>query len=203
MAGIGSALNGGKGENERDPHDFYPTPTATTLAMLRHIKVLRPFRLGEPFDVWEPAAGEGHMVRALESEGYRVTASDIVDRGYGFDEIDFLRTTVKRANFIVTNPPFKLADAFIEHALNILDVGHLALILPSTFYHADGRLEAFRIYKPSLVLPFTWRIDSTGQGAPTLNMQWVVWSTAIPCIQGFEPLTSDARFPGRLDPLED
>lgn len=33
--------------------------------------------------VFEPACGGGHMVRALREHGYRVLASDIVDRGGG------------------------------------------------------------------------------------------------------------------------
>ena len=69
---------------EREQHDYYATePKATRLLLER-----------ERFSplVWEPACGEGHMAKVLEEYGYRVYASDLIERGSG-DVLDFLACT--------------------------------------------------------------------------------------------------------------
>jgi hypothetical protein len=94
----------------RHPEDFYPTPPAGTLALLG----VEKFR-GK---IWEPACGDGRMSRVLEESGLSMMSSDLYDRGYGESGVDFLTTRRKVAN-VITNPPFKLAQAFAEHALSL------------------------------------------------------------------------------------
>jgi hypothetical protein len=91
--------------NRRD--DFYPTPPEVTRALLSV----------EKFEgqILEPACGDGAMSRVLEDAGYSVTSADLVDRGYGNGARDFLMEQEKVEN-IVTNPPFKLVEAFIYQA---------------------------------------------------------------------------------------
>lgn len=75
--------------------------------------------------VWEPCAGRGAIVRELRARGFAVTAQDLVDHpGRDADiatGIDFLMETraPRGVAAIVTNPPFKLADAFIRHGLTL------------------------------------------------------------------------------------
>lgn len=183
---LGRAMAGGTGKAGRRKHDFYPTTDAPMVrALLPHLQGIFPTQ------IWEPACGQGHMVEELRKVDYTVTCSDIVDRGYGGTIVeDFLTTSRARAPAIITNPPFSLADAFIEHALCVLGIEHLALILPMNFYTAKKRVQAFETFKPSLVMPMTWRLDTTGQGAPTMNLQWVVWSSNLLPVQGFLPLAN-------------
>jgi hypothetical protein len=197
MTTLGVTLNGGGEQTVRRTNDFYATPPGTTRALLPYIRGVFPKKL------WECACGERHLSVELEAEGYRVVESDLADRGVGAITKDFLRFTHPLANAIVTNPPFSMADHFIEHALVFLGVDHLALLLPAGFWHAQGRIEMFHRLKPSLILPCTWRIDSTGGGSPTMNIQWVVWSTNLPPIAGFEPMQALDPYPGRfiIDPL--
>lgn len=69
---IGAA---GHSNHARQSEDYYATePKATEL-----LCQLEQFS----HNIWEPACGEGHMVKVLESKGYNVRASDLVNRGGG------------------------------------------------------------------------------------------------------------------------
>ena len=48
---------------ERIPRDFYPTPAAAVLPLIPHLRGIRSFA--------EPCAGDGTLVRHLESYGLR------------------------------------------------------------------------------------------------------------------------------------
>lgn len=163
-------MAGGNPRLGRQQDDFYPTPRDVTEGLLA---VWRP----ESAVVWEPACGINAMVYPLEAAGYRVIATDLVDRGYGETPVDFLTTTERRADCIVTNPPFELAVPFIEHAF-ALGVTELALVLKSTFWQAKKRYPLWQKHPPSLVLPLLWRADFMGLGAPTMDCSWFVWEAA-------------------------
>ena len=76
---IGAA---GHANHARQSEDYYATePKATEL-----LCELEQFS----HDVWEPACGEGHMVKVLQSKGYNVRASDLIDRGGGTRYMIFL-----------------------------------------------------------------------------------------------------------------
>ena len=75
-----------------------------------------------PHWIWEPAAGRGAIVHVLRDAGHEVIASDLVDSGFPLDFTgDFLAQTTapNGRECILTNPPFKIADAFIAHALDL------------------------------------------------------------------------------------
>ncbi len=109
----------------RAPFEFYPTPPEATRALLSV----------EEFDgsVWEPACGEGAISDVLVKAGYQVVSTDLVLRGYGEGDVDFLRETAPRAKHIVTNPPYGrgLGDAFVRHALRLTGEtgGSVAMLL--------------------------------------------------------------------------
>ena len=119
------------------------------------------------------------MSRELTSFGFDVVSTDLVDRGFG-QPVDFLKSTKPLASAIITNPPFNLADAFLQHAQVILGIEDIAFILPLSFWSARSRVSSFHQFPPSFVLPMTWRMDNTGEGRPTLNFMWCVWSRAVP-----------------------
>jgi 16S rRNA A1518/A1519 N6-dimethyltransferase RsmA/KsgA/DIM1 with predicted DNA glycosylase/AP lyase activity len=50
--------------------------------------------------------------------GYKVYSSDLIDRGYGVVNQDFLNSDL-RADNIVTNPPFNLAAEFTLQAFKL------------------------------------------------------------------------------------
>ena len=132
-------------DKERESQDYYATdPIAIDkLAAVYDI----------PHYVWECACGEGHLSKKLIELGHDVCASDIVNRGYGNTDVDFLSDLLPLPKFshlnnwcILTNPPYKYATQFIEHALEILPKGAPAImLLKTTALEGKGRYE--KLYK--------------------------------------------------------
>jgi hypothetical protein len=116
----------------RADHDFFRTPPEATAALLA--------REVFPGAVWEPACGDGAMVRPIEDAGYRVIATDLVDRGYGEAGRDFLleQQLPAECGSVVTNPPFKLATQFVEHALD-LGARKVAVLCRVAFLEGQAR----------------------------------------------------------------
>ena len=117
--------------------DFYETPAEAVLALLK--------AEGLPTSVWEPACGAGAIVRVLRESGVRVHATDLVDRGCPASEsgIDFLlaQRAPDGVEAIVTNPPYKLADQFVAHALRL--VPHVVMLLRLAFLESERRSSTF------------------------------------------------------------
>lgn len=162
---------------EREKDDFYPTPPEPTRAILSaEIDRLRAFDR-----VWEPAAGDGAMVREMEGLGLDVFASDLIDRGCGATIRDFYsfdRETMPTNAAILTNPPFGECNkdpGFVRHALSNLGTRYMALLLPVNWVGASGRAPLWSEFPPSRVYVMRWRIDFTGQGAPPMLNAWFVW----------------------------
>ena len=107
------------------PRDEYSTPRWVTRALLPQIRDIHL--------VWDPASGSGQMARALKAAGLQVLATDIATGQ------DFLL-----AKAIITNPPYALAQEFIEHALELTKPdGIVAMLLRTDFDHAKTRQHLF------------------------------------------------------------
>lgn len=93
--------------------DLYQTPTAAVRVLLK-VECI-------PLCVWEPCCGPGAIVQELRATGRAVIAHDLVDWGCPDSETrrDFLMEREAAAPCIVTNPPFKLAEEFVEHAIEL------------------------------------------------------------------------------------
>ena len=87
-------------KNDREKHDFYATPEIATLSLLNKEKFIG--------NIWECACGDGAISKVLKNKNYNVYSSDLINRGYGDETIDFLNTNKKFDN-IVTNPPFGIS----------------------------------------------------------------------------------------------
>ena len=74
---------------DAEPHDYYATEPKAVELLLEQETFRGP--------VWEPACGEGHIAKVLETHGLLTYASDLVDRGYGFGGEDFLLTEKKQS----------------------------------------------------------------------------------------------------------
>lgn len=162
---------------EREKDDFYPTPPEPTRAFLHaEIDRLRQFRT-----IWEPAAGDGAMVREMEALGFVVRCSDLVDRGCGADIRSFYDFPVAAAQAIVTNPPFQECGwgngraRWLYHALETLDIEYMALLLNWSWPGAGGLAPFWAKHAPARVYLMRWKIDFTGQGAPPMLNAWFVW----------------------------
>jgi hypothetical protein len=124
-------------DHERELNDFYATEP-------RAIELLLDM---EAFggDVWEPACGEGHLSKVLESRGYSVKSTDLIDRGYGAAGQDFLAIdNIFFDGNIITNPPYRYATEFVEKALSIIPDGKkVAFFLKVQFMEGKGRKHIF------------------------------------------------------------
>lgn len=163
---------------EREPDEFYPTPPEPTRAFLAtELERLREFYL-----IWEPAAGDGAMVREMRALGLNVYHSDLVDRGCDATIRDFYSYQPPHwPKAIVTNPPFAECGwgngkaRWLYHALDVLGVEYMALLLNWTFPGAGGLAPFWAKHPPARVYLMRWKIDFTGQGAPPMLNGWFVW----------------------------
>lgn len=135
--------------NEREVNDYYATEPKA-LELLLEKETFDPF-------VWECACGEGHLSEVLRSHGYIVRSSDLIDRGYGESGVDFLATEQKFNGDIITNPPYKYAQEFVEHALDIICEGNrIAMFLKLQFLEGKARRKLFDKAPPPSRLCFDW-----------------------------------------------
>jgi hypothetical protein len=144
------------------------TPEAATVALVLHLRQW----LDENERIHEPACGDGAIARVLARHGFPVFATDLVDRGHGISGVDFLKTG-PATPYVITNPPFALADQFIRKAVPGSRL--VAFLLKSDFWHAASRIALHDAFPPAQELILTWRLDWTGQGRPTMNTTWWVW----------------------------
>lgn len=157
---------------KRHRDDFYPTDDNGAAARA----LVCAERQFIPHHVWEPACGDGMLVKPLRGAGFDVVATDLVDRGCpdALSRIDFLLEQKALAGGIITNPPFKLALPFLEHAFR-LRVPYVALLLKSTYFHAATRSDFFDAHPPARIYALQWRVDFTGEGSPPMECCWFVW----------------------------
>lgn len=122
MSLSGAKLAGGDSSSEKAENDFYATdPKTVDLFMLRALKdgLFQEMRGKE---IWECACGNGNIAEVLKRyfPNSTIKATDIVDRGYGIGNVDFLKAT-STSHMIITNPPFSLINEFIKQGLNLTD----------------------------------------------------------------------------------
>jgi len=156
----------------RNWHDFYPTPESATNALLS----VETF----PGTIWEPACGDGAISKVLERRGHIVRSSDLVDRGYGEVGIDFLMFPKSEVvDHIVTNPPYNLAQDFIETAL-LAATGKVAMLLKLSFLEGEKRRKMFQSTPLARVHVFSKRLTMTRNGEELrsggmIAFAWFIW----------------------------
>lgn len=99
-----------QGDNgDREENDFYPTPERATEELLKRININGV--------TWECACGDGAISKLLPGE---IISTDLIDRGYGEPYVDFLKT-IKKVDWIITNPPYSKMRKFIQHSMKVAD----------------------------------------------------------------------------------
>ena len=159
-------------EYERVEKDYYATnPTA-----INDLFSVEDFE----DNIWECACGEGHLSKRMEELGKKVKSSDIVDRGYG-DVKDFLLCVEPFDGDIITNPPYKWADKFVEKAIK-LTKNKIAMFLKLTFLESTGRVSLFKKYPPKKIWVYSFRQSVARNGEKEMFSKssavcyaWFVW----------------------------
>lgn len=157
---------------DAEAHDYYATePKAVELLLEQE-----SFRE----TIIEPACGEGHISKVLEAHGFDVISTDLIDRGYGKGGMDFFKYTRNDGADIITNPPYKYAKEFVEHALNIsADGTKIAMFLKLTFLEGKGRRDLFKTHPPKTVYVSSARLqcgkNGCFDGTSMVAYAWFVW----------------------------
>lgn len=68
----------------------------------------------------EPACNRGFMSHTLEETFVKVISHDVFPYGYGtIADFNKLPMEANSVDWVITNPPFRLAEDFINHGLNL------------------------------------------------------------------------------------
>lgn len=137
--------------------------------------------------IWEPACGEGHISKVLTAHGYNVESTDLIDRGFGLSSQDFL-VQPYFASFdgdIITNPPYRYAQEFVEKAIEIVKPGRkVAMFLKLTFLESQKRRKLFEKHPPKAVYVSSARLqcgkNGDFSGTSMVAYAWYVWQKGYP-----------------------
>lgn len=162
-------------------NDLYETPPVATWVLLYADPTV-------PGRIWEPACGPGMMVRTLRESGREVYATDLVNyETTDQDEYgrDFLvgKYAPMGIDAVVTNPPFKLAQDFAEHALDLFPRVYLFMRLPFLAGCNKGRVKLIdggylhQVIVLSRRPPMMHRAGWTGNLSNTgMDFAWFCWN---------------------------
>lgn len=158
-------------DEPREINDFYATEPKAAEWLIK-IEKLNP-------NIWECACGQGHLSKVFEANGFKVKSTDLIDRGYGQGGVDFLKCSEKYNGDIVTNPPYKYAQEFIEHALELIEDGNkVCMFLKVQFLEGKRRRALFEKYPPRTVWVSSSRIRCSKNGIFKSSMVafgWYIW----------------------------
>lgn len=163
---------------ERVELDYYATDPEA-VKMLLQVESFNHYIL-------EPACGGCHISKVLADKGFNVYSQDIVHRGSELqtDIADFFKFNPKPRNSrdIITNPPYKFAAEFVEHALDISQESvKVAMFLKLTFLEGGKRKRLFDKYPPKKIYVFRNRIDCWRNGkkpekpSRAVCYAWFIW----------------------------
>lgn len=172
---LGASNHTGK---ERQEHDYYATEPKAMEVLLEVEKFNK--------DIWECAAGELHLVNVLREHDYNVRYSDIINRtDEDMEIIDFLTYSGIWNGDIITNPPYKYAQEFIEKSLEIIPKGNkVAMFLKIQFLEGKKRKKLFQKYPPKVIYVSSSRLlcAKNGEfekmiqgGGSAVAYAWFVW----------------------------
>lgn len=159
----------------RRVNDFYPTPAWATEILLDRTPISGK--------ILEPCAGDGRISSVIERAGLAVMTNDIDAR---FDcnlsedalgpDLWHIATFDSGIDWVVSNPPFTLADRLVPLAYEKAHVGVAMLLRLSWLEPTQARGLFLEEHPPSrlLVLP---RISFDGSGkTDNVTCAWFIWN---------------------------
>ncbi len=179
----------------KDSLDLFPTPPWATRALCEALVADCDLMLDEMI-AEDPACGLGHMVRPLLEYFGDVWAADCHDYGAGYDIWDYLMPSKRPCpDWTITNPPFRLAEQFVQRAF-AQSIGGVAMLVRSVWGEGCQRYNTlFSKRPPTAVYQFCervpmvkGRVDKNASTATAYS--WFVWN--------FEEEQSYARANERL-----
>lgn len=138
-----SATNRGA---ERHEADFYATPAAAFLPLLEHLPTNVSY--------WEPSCGDGRLIKWLRESGRAAGGADLYPQSPLWAQGDFLLDYIER-DFIITNPPFIIAQEFAAHGLEV--ASEMMLLLRLNFLASAKRRAWWKAHEPSALFVLSER----------------------------------------------
>ena len=165
---------------DRQEEDYYATHPIATKLLLE----VEP----DLSEILEPCVGQGHLAEGFREVGKLKAVSDLVDRGYypegvQFEySIDYLKLDKVWSGDIVTNPPYKHAKEFVEYAIEHIEEGRkVCMFLKVTFLEGKARKEMFKKYPPKVIYVCSGRVPCAKNGdfdkypSSAVAYAWFVW----------------------------
>jgi len=158
--------------------DYFPTPPWATRAGAEVILSLDPTAR----QACEPACGEGHMAAVLHESFPSVHAFDVFPYGYG-EQRDFLDEAAWQDStfeWVISNPPFKIAEQFVTLSLERSTRG-VAMLLRSAFAEGGDRYrQLFKDHPPAVIAQYVERVAMVaGRWDPKASSAtayaWFIW----------------------------
>ncbi|QRZ14715.1 hypothetical protein JWJ88_17270 [Paracoccus methylovorus] len=183
----------------RRAEDFYPTGQPEAI---RGLLARDGDRIRACDSVWEPACGDGALVREIRGVGIPCCASDLIDRGCPDSwQADFYSCLRSLGKAIITNPPYCEINArdghgrWLRHTLDMPGWDYLALLLSWDWpaARANGLGALLEANPFSYCYLMRWKLDFTGEGSPPQRNAWFVW------IRDWPEVPMQMRFMDRKD----
>ena len=151
----------------RNKYDYYPTPEWCYENL--------PIDWSQFEVALEPAAGDGRIVNFLQNKGITMDYCELQEG------IDFFEWRGEY-DLVITNPPFSLAQEFIEHALSMSTT--VVMLLRINFLGSQKRYDFWNQFPPDGMFILSKRPSFTGKGTDATDYAWFVWSD-VKQLQGF------------------
>ena len=176
-----SATNRGTKRNEAD---FFATPLETIYSLLDNYDGIK-----SSDSILEPSAGNGNIIQALRNRGYKnhMTAIELreeerynlVGKADQVGILDYLKVELEKIgkyDVIIGNPPYCLAQEFIDKSLTLLKPGgRLIFLLRTNFLESKKRREWWQDKLPSGLYVLSKRPSFTGKGTDATSYSWFIW----------------------------
>lgn len=174
-----SATNRG---SKRIESDYYATPRAAINSLLKNYDIAEPGDL-----ILEPSAGNGAIIEAIRAFGYTNRIHAIEIREEERETLLRYADSVSIKNYmdadpkqkfdvIIGNPPFSLAQEFIDKSLELLQPGgRLVFLLRTNFLESKKRFEWWQDKTPNRLYVLSSRPSFTGKGTDATSYSWFVW----------------------------
>lgn len=162
---------------ERQKDDFYATDPIASKFLLE---------LEELSDtIIDNSYGQGHLMEYFIKSGKKIIGYDIINRTNDNNIIiqDWLSVTeIDKNADIVFNPPYKMAQKFVEHSLKLVEDGRkVCAFLRLQFLESKSRRKLFKNYPPKTIYVSSSRINCYKDGnferydKSAVCYCWFVW----------------------------
>ena len=170
-----------KEKAKRNACDFYPTPMEVVTNFITNYGILEG-------NILEPSAGNGNIVNVIKNKNNNITALELreeetINLSALADHVvigDFLKyEPTQEYDYIITNPPFSMAQEFIEHCFKIKGENtKIIMLLRLSFLESQRRYAFWKTHPVNKLYVLSKRPSFTGKGTDSAAYAWFVWDNS-------------------------